>query len=571
MVERGGAGSILTVDWGSVRTRAFLLDRADGNYRLVAAGWAPTFGRAFERDPLRGLQEAISGVEKATGRRLLSPEGMPLLPERELEGVDFFTASVSFPPPLKVMLMGLSDISLEAARRAISCYYAREAGSFSFLAEESRSARIERLLRTITDNMPDLILMTGGAEGSNPDPLVEMARMLALVYPLYPGLSRPPVIFAGNSAARSSVEELLSPITQLRFADNILPSLEEQLAGPLFRELEELYRQLRLSEIYELSYIRSTLSAPLSPSISAFTLMVRYLCSLYGLERGVLGVDAGGAYTVIVGATPDNFFTAVRSDGSFNRAEFLLRDPGRVIRWLPYEAEPEKVAEAILEKSIRPETIPLTKEELALEGAILREVLREAFLASQEPLRALFGPEISVDMVVLTGGALGSIPVTGWAILAAVDAFQLSGVTMLAVDRLGLFSPLGSLAYLHPQAVLEVLERDALMPAGTLIAPLGSAPEGTTAMRAGISFDDGRYLEAEVKAGEIEVIPLAPGRKASLKISLSRGLSLGPAHKGGTVEVRGGLTGIILDLRGRPLRLPARREKIQKWLWGMET
>ena len=571
MVERLVGGSVLTVDWGSVRTKAFLLDRADGNYRLVAAGWAPTFGQTFERDPLKGLQESISRLEKATGRRLLGAEGIPLLPERELEGVDFFTISVSFPPPLKVMLMGLSDISLEAARKAINCYYAKEAGSFSFLAEESRSARIERLLRAFTENMPDLILIAGGTEWSNPEPLIEMVRMLSLVYPLYPGPSRPPVIFAGNSAARSAVEELLAPITQLRFVDNILPSLEEQVVGSLFRELEELYRQLRLSEIYDFSYIRSTLSAPLSPSISAFTTIVRYLCSLYGLERGVIGIDAGGAYTVMVGAKPDNFCTAVRSDVSFNRAEFLLRDPARITRWLPQDIDPEKVAETILEKSLRPETIPTTKEELALEAAILREVLQEAFSVAQEPFRALFGPELAVDMVVLTGGAIGSIPLTGWAILAVVDALQLSGVTMLVLDRLGLCSPLGSLAYLHPEAVFEVLERDALMPVGTLVAPAGSAPEGTIAMRAGITFDDGRYLEAEVKAGDIEIIPLAPGRKASLKISLSRGLSLGEFQKKDVVEVRGGITGIIFDLRGRPLKLPARREKIQKWLWGMET
>ncbi len=571
MVERLATGSILTVDWGSFRTKAFLLDRADGNYRLIATGWAPTFGHTFERDPLAGMQEAIYRVEKATGRRLLGAEGMPLIPERELDGVDFFTASVSFPPPLKVMLIGLSDISLEAARKAISCYYTQEAGSFSFLEEESRNYRIERLLRTFTDNMPDLILMIGGTEDSSPEPIIEMARMLSLVYPLYAGFSSPPVIFAGNSAARSAIEELLSPVTQLRFADNILPSLEEQTIGSLFKELEEFYRQLRLSEVYHLSYLRSTLSAPLIPSISAFTLIVRYLNELYGFKRGILGIDAGGMHTVMVGVTGENFFTSVRSDISLNRAEFLLRDSERIARWLPYKIDQEKIAEAILEKTLRPETIPLTKEELALEMAILREVLREAFSTAREPLKSAFGPELSVDTILLTGGTLSSIPVIGWMILAAIDALQPSGVTMLVVDKVGLCSPLGSLAYLHPQAVLEVLERDALVPVGTLIAPLGIAPEGSVAMRARISFDDGRHLEAEVKSGEIEVIPLAPGRKASISVSLSKGLSLGPAQTERTIEVKGGLVGIIMDLRGRPLPLPARREKIQKWLWGMET
>jgi len=571
VVERLMGGPILVVDWGSIRTKAFLLDRADGNYRLIATGWAPTFGRTFEGDPFSGLRYAISSVEKATGRRLLGAEGIPLIPEREFEGVDFFTASVSFPPPLKVMLMGLSDISLEAARKAIRCYYAKESGSFSYLGEESQTARLESLLRTLNENAPDLILITGGSEGSSIKPLVEMARMLSLVYPLFPKAGKPPVVFAGNSAARGHVEEILSSVTQLRFTDNILPSLEEQNVGSLFRELEELYRQMRLSELYEMGYLRSILSAPFVTPVSSFAHIVRYLCNLYGFERGILGVDAGGTYTTLVGATMDNFFTSVHCDLSLNRADFLLREPGRVIRWLPYEADLEKVAEIILEKSLRPETIPITREELMLEGAILREVLREAFSAAQDYIRALFGPELAVDMLLLTGGALSSFPIAGWLALAAIDVFQLTGVTLIAVDRLGLCLSLGSLVYLNPQAVFEVLERDALIPIGTVIAPSGQVPEGTIAIRAGIYFDDGRHLEAEVKAGSIEVIPLAPGRKASLKINLARGLSLGLAQKGQELEVRGGIIGMILDARGRPLLPPAQRDKIQKWLWEMET
>jgi len=574
LVERMIAGSILTLDWGSTRTKAFLLDRVDGHYRLIAAGWAPTFGRALEHDPLKGLQEAVSRIEKAVGRRLMGGEGLPLIPEREMEGVDFFTASVSFQPPLRVMLVSLSKISLEAARKAISSYYAVEAGSFSFLEEESRSARVERLLRTLSESMPDLILITGGTEGSNPEPIAEMARMLSLVYPLYPGLGKPPIIFAGNSAARGAVEEILSSITELRFVDNILPTLEEQNIGPLFKELEDLYRKLKLSELYDLGYLRSTLSAPLTSSLSAFTLMIRYLCSLYGFERGVLGVDVGGTYTSLVGATKDNFFSTVRSDLALNRADFLLREPERVARWLPYETTPDKIAEIVLEKSLRPESVPVTKEELMLEGAVIREVLREAFSTAREAFKGLFGPELSVDMVVITGGALGSFPITGWIALTLLDSLQLSGVMMLAVDRLGLCSALGSIAPLNPVAVSQVLERDALIPLGTVIAPSGSAPEGTIALKATISFDDGRVLEAEVKAGSIEVIPLAPGRKASLEISFLRGMSLEPSKKGqAKIEARGGLIGIVLDTRGRPLPLPspAQRNKIQKWLWEMET
>ncbi|MCX6026014.1 MAG: hypothetical protein NTY23_07130, partial [Chloroflexi bacterium] len=38
-------------------------------------------------------------------------------------------------------------------------------------------------------------------------------------------------------------------------------------------------------------------------------------------------------------------------------------------------------------------------------------------------------------------------------------------------------------------------------------------------------------------------------------------LGLGGAGHGGTITVSGGLVGVILDARGRPLVLPAEREK----------
>jgi hypothetical protein len=41
----------------------------------------------------------------------------------------------------------------------------------------------------------------------------------------------------------------------------------------------------------------------------------------------------------------------------------------------------------------------------------------------------------------------------------------------------------------------------------------------------------------------------------------------------GTTKVEGGLMGIIIDARGRPLPLPddpdERREKMQRWLWDV--
>jgi hypothetical protein len=61
------------------------------------------------------------------------------------------------------------------------------------------------------------------------------------------------------------------------------------------------------------------------------------------------------------------------------------------------------------------------------------------------------------------------------------------------------------------------------------------------------------------------VLDLRPRRN----IDVGRG---GPG-RGGTAEVHGGLVGVVIDARGRPLALPSdaqkRHERIQQWLWDM--
>ena len=67
------------------------------------------------------------------------------------------------------------------------------------------------------------------------------------------------------------------------------------------------------------------------------------------------------------------------------------------------------------------------------------------------------------------------------------------------------------------------------------------------------------------------MLPLRLGEKAVMEIRPRRGLRVGQA--GGAVEVHGGAVGVVIDARGRPLRLPPKpdvcRQLVQQWLWEM--
>jgi hypothetical protein len=71
------------------------------------------------------------------------------------------------------------------------------------------------------------------------------------------------------------------------------------------------------------------------------------------------------------------------------------------------------------------------------------------------------------------------------------------------------------------------------------------------------------------------VLPLGLGEHGRLTLRPERGFDVGfgGAGKAGALRVAGGAVGLMIDARGRPLRLPAdpaqAQEMNQKWLWDI--
>jgi hypothetical protein len=100
----------------------------------------------------------------------------------------------------------------------------------------------------------------------------------------------------------------------------------------------------------------------------------------------------------------------------------------------------------------------------------------------------------------------------------------------------------------------------------------GSASQGALVARARLTYQNGTEARADVKFGNLEVLPLPAGKTAKLSIQPSHGVNVGfGPGRPGSLAVSGGAMGVVFDGRGRPLQLPAdsgrRRELIKKWLW----
>jgi hypothetical protein len=156
-----------------------------------------------------------------------------------------------------------------------------------------------------------------------------------------------------------------------------------------------------------------------------------------------------------------------------------------------------------------------------------------------------------------------------------IDAFQPEGVTRMFQDSVFMMPHLGVLSTVHKEAAWNIFDKDCLVRLGTVIAPAGSANLGEPAMTVEFDMPSGQAVKEELNFGEIKRLDLAEGAEAKVAITPHKGLDmgLGPGHR---VEktVMGGTVGLILDARGRPLRIPdditARRDLLVRWFKALD-
>ena len=230
---------------------------------------------------------------------------------------------------------------------------------------------------------------------------------------------------------------------------------------------------------------------------------------------------------------------------------------------------------------MRPASISQTTQDLMLVQAVAREATRQTLkkARSQWPSMGLFSEDglmPPLDLIVVRGGVFAYAPHPGQVSLMVIDAVQPIGVTRLVLDWASMLPQLGALARFSPLATAQVTQYDALMELGTVVSPVGRVREGQVAVKVNLQRDDSTQVELKVPFGAIRRIPLRADQTGILELRPHRKLDIGmgKAGIGVKVKVRGGVLGIIIDARGRPLELPIdnreRLLRLQQWLRLMQ-
>ena len=587
--------SILATDCGSTTTKAILIEKRGDEYHLVVRGEAPTTVEAPVEDVTAGVINAITEVEELAGRRLLQ-DGQIIKPQQGDEGTDLYISTSSAGGGLQMMVAGVvRNLTAESAERA-----ALGAGAIVMDVIASNDKRLpHEKIERIRHLRPDMVLLSGGIDGGTTSHVAELAEIIEAANPK-PRLGvtyELPVIYAGNKDASEIVGERLGDKMALEVVDNLRPVLERENLMPTRLKIQDQFLEHVMAHAPGYRKLISWTDAPIMPTPGAVGAIMQTIATQQNIE--VVGVDIGGATTDVF-----SVFKNQEGEAIFNRTvsanlgmsysiSNVLAEAGmeNVLRWVPFDIDVSDLGNRIKNKMIRPTTIPQALEELIIEGAIAREALRLAFdqhkqlavelrgVQQQRTISEAFAQSetgatlvnmLSLDLIVGSGGVLSHAPRRNQAMLMMIDAFQPEGVTHLAVDSIFMMPQLGVLAQVNEAAATQVFERDCLIHLGTCIAPVGITNPGDLGVT--ISGD----LTETVPFGELRLYPLGVGEKARVTIQPERRLDMG-AGRGQPVEaeVEGGVVGLVVDTRGRPLEVSnasaERVASLKKWFEALEV
>jgi uncharacterized protein (TIGR01319 family) len=587
---------ILATDVGSTTTKARYFEKINGEWRYVASGESPTTVEAPYEDVTMGVRNAVREVEELTGHFILAEDGSGVVvPSDGQRGVDLYCTTSSAGGGLQLTVSGVvKSMTAESANRA-----ALGAGAIVMDVMAIDDGRRDWVkINRLRSLRPDMILLAGGTDGGTIKLVMEMAEVIraAKTRPRFGVGYKLPLIFAGNKLARPEIKSIFSEDYALSINDNIRPILEQEVIEPTRRNVHELFMEHVMSHAPGYLKLMKWTDVDIMPTPAGEGMAMQLIAHVY--ETNVIGVGLGGATTNVYSIFNGRFVRSVSANlGMSYSICNVLKEAGaeNILRWVPFKVDETDLENRLYNKMIRPTTIPQTLEDLIIEHAVSREALRLGMVHHKTIATRLKGIRVERDagdifaqaledtyikmmdikIIAGTGGLLSHAPRRQQSLLILTDAFQPEGVTRLFQDSVFMMPHLGVLSTVYTEAAWSIFDKDCLIRLGTVIAAAGLAKEGDHVMDVTIEMPDGSSIEEEMKFGEIKRIPLPEGEEAEIVISPHRGFDVGagPGHHLDT-KVSGGVVGLIIDARGRPLILPedeqVRHEKLLEWIRSLD-
>jgi len=582
---------ILATDVGSTTTKARLFHKKNGEWRFLVAGESPTTVEEPYEDVTLGVINAVREVEELTNHNMLSQDGTGIvIPYDGTKGVDLYCTTSSAGGGLQMMVAGLmKSMTAESANRA-----ALGAGAIvmDIISRDDGRQNFQKI-RRIRSLRPDMILLAGGTDGGASSGVMELAELIKAAEPK-PRLGvsyKLPIVYAGNVDLRNHIGKLMGEDFALELVDNIRATLDIENTEPARRAVHELFMEHVMSHAPGYNKLMNWTEVDIMPTPAGEGIAMQLIAETF--NENVLGVGLGGATTNVYSIVNGRFVRSVSANlGMSYSITNVLKEAGidNIMRWLPFKLNVEEVSSRLMNKMIRPTIIPQILEDLIVEHSVAREALRLGLQHHRTIATRLKGVHVTrtisemfdqaleetyvkmmvIDIIAGTGGLLSHAPRRIQGMLILTDAWQPEGFTRIFQDSVFMMPHLGVLSTVFRDAAWNIFDKDCLVRIGTVIAPSGTGKVGESVMNIELEMPDGEKIKEELKFGEIKRIELAEGNEAKAIVNPARHFDMGEGE-GKRVEkiISGGVNGILIDARGRPIYIPedenSRREMMKKW------
>jgi hypothetical protein len=541
--------TILAIDAGVATTAIALLGRPRARWRLLGSLVAPA--PASPEDLAAVLAARIRAADPGLADAVdLDPAAIDDLPRLE--------ARSSPPPSLAV---------LAASRRAVGLLHDIARRTPYRVVAASPESHDPREMTDLALRPEIAAILVGASEPPGPDEraaLDDVAGLVAAVLRRRPELR---AVVAGPVTERRAWADALGDVDA---GDRIL---EAPALGPRSGPDEEL---------------RETLEGLLGATSDTRHAAMRTLVSLADvLDRRIELVEIGFDGGLRAVAAPGVADEGPSADGiRSSDAALVPPDPDEasveeVLAWTTGSLDRHRMGDRLRDLRSKPWA------DATGDGARLRLAAARAAMTRLVEVTPDLSDLAAPDLTLVAGGAFAAAP-GGSVVLAVADVVRRTGATQVALDHARLLGPLGSIDDPDERRDLVAdLADDLLAPLGSLLVAAGMPPRlrgraatGTIILEpaagdgngtAGGAHGHGRFGPArELATGELAILELAPGSQATAVLEFRDSARIGRRARRFSVPVSGGLSGVVVDLRDVPLRLPDRRDRRRAALatWG---
>jgi hypothetical protein len=574
MSEKVEFATILALKIDKFQTKLFLFDIVGEKYRLIASAESETTAFHPFNDIREGVFRAIDRIQNITGRILINDASSLIIPSRpDGNGIDCLAFTYGFINFMSTITMGLLEsVSIESLNRLVSMTQLKLLDQIS----NTDPRKVEEILTLLTSLLPNLIIIAGGTDQGASNSILKQMDMLRFIIRNIPPEKRPEILFVGNNQVQQDIVNNNKENLNISFAANIRPSIDYENLTPALNKIRQISDEYMKNKIGGFHDLASNCISPPIPFSQAASFMTRFLSRLNNQQdTSVLYLELNREGTYLAAATNGKPALEVTDISLNSNIQQILTENSikEIIKWSNIVTDDEVIKIYLWDKTIHPNAIPDSESQLEIEMSLARLIINNQV---KKIIRNWPDLPQNFNQIIVSSDFFSNYLNPADGLFVLLNSIQPIGMTKFYLDRNGIIPVLGSIATFNKFLPVQLIDSTAISLLAQVISIKSNAKFGIPILKILIEYDDGKINEIIVSKGSIVSIPLNPGQKAKAKITpLKRvEIELSDREIENDIILLGGLCGVVVDARGRPILLPKnesqRIDLLQQWRTNMK-